>query len=108
MQPFLPLISKEKPQKHALMAGCFSLKSITINKQIFIINFPAHIPIPRGLVRAVFPVGNRSAWSLAVQNPGGTGEDFSRDLPPKELQNLEFFQRNLVLFCRGGERRGNE
>lgn len=51
---------------------------------------------------------NRSAGSLTVQKPDEIGEDFSRDLPPKELQNLEFLQSNLVLFCRGGERRGNE
>lgn len=40
------------------MAGCFSLKSIPINKPIFIINLAAHIPIPRELVRAVFPAGS--------------------------------------------------
>lgn len=36
LQPFLSLISKEEAQKHALMAGYFSLKSITVNKQIFL------------------------------------------------------------------------
>lgn len=58
MQPFLSLISKEKAQEQALMAGCFSLKSIRVNKQIFIINLPAHTPVPRGLVGVVFCAGS--------------------------------------------------
>lgn len=58
VQPFLSLISKEKAQEQALMAGCFSLKSIRVNKPIFIINLPAHIPIPRGLVGVVFCAGS--------------------------------------------------
>lgn len=58
VQLFLSLISKEKAQEQALMAGCFSIKSITVNKPIFRINLPAHIPMPRELVRVVFPAGS--------------------------------------------------